>query len=420
MSEIYSKSSFYGYSWFMEAEGHDYLFNSFPVNSASDSNGKMNSVTGSYLPGWKSIIRSGGNATTNLNGIEFLIEGDTFFSYQRFGHYPAYGYAVTYQCSGHYPYNWVNSAIEASPSLKAEVKNRAIRKFLDDAKSKRTSFEAGQDLGEIKQTIESFVHPMKSLRDLTLGYFQKLKKAKGKYRDSISLHKALSDSYLEYRFGWRPLALDIADAYAGLTSRTRMSNTAPCSASGKGSEKLDSSSGLASYGWDSRMVLDQNSYLNYSFRIKGAIRLNLDSNGRIPLAQSLQLSTVNDFAVTAWDLLPYSFVVDYFVNVGEIVNALTFPTSDLTYVVATERTELISQYLLRHITVDSTPGLVWDSQGTNASSVKFIVKKFSRYIPDSLDLIPSVRVSLPVSSRPWENMGALISSNTKSLVPFFK
>jgi hypothetical protein len=377
------------------------------------------SFTGEYNPTFRAQIQAGHDATTPATGIKYSIEGTRFMHYNRTG--VAFDkYDVQYDVIGEAPLLWPNPLFTPSTALVADIRNRAIRKFLDNAKSARSSFEAGQDLGEIKQTIESLIHPMNSLKELTLSYFSKLTKAKAKYKKAPALHKALSDSYLEYRFGWRPLALDIADAYAGLTNRNRMSSTASCYGSAGGTEMIGVVEGSVLPTGDARYDLTTYTYYEYSYRIKGAIRLNLNKDGNIPVLQALQLSTLNDFAVTAWDLLPYSFVVDYFTNVGDIINAVTFPFSDLTFACGTERIKLTSRYVSTLKTIQDGSGVHWISQSFSPFNAKLHVTKFTRSRLDSLDLIPSARFSLPVSSRPWENIGALLSSNIKSLVPFFK
>jgi len=420
MSEVYSKINPFGYDWSLHSfgEGPGSPYN----NSVSGSFSQANSLVGSYLPNYRDIIRNGGDATTSLSGIKYTVDGSSYFSWTKTGIYaPGTPFAkgVHYAYDGRSPDAWQNPSNDVSSSLKTEIRNRAIRKFLDSAKSARSAFEAGQDLGEIKQTIESLLHPMNSLKQLTLKYFSQLTKAKGRYKKAPALHKALSDSYLEYRFGWRPLALDIADAYAGLTNSVRMTNTAPCSGSATGQERFDSFYGRPSWADPSEFLLDSNSYATYTYRIKGAIRLNL-VDGRIPPLQNLQLSTLNDFAVTAWDLLPYSFVVDYFTNIGDVINAVTFPTSDLTYCVGTERTTLTNRYTFSTRQPFADPDYLWTGISIQADSPSYNIVKFSRFRLQSIDLLPSVRFSIPVRSRPWENIGALISSNIKSLVPFFK
>jgi len=378
------------------------------------------SFSGEYNPSHRSQILSGQDATTPAVGIKYSIEGSRFMHYNRTG--VAFDkYDVQYDVIGDAPLLWPNPLTTPRDSVVTEIRNRAIRKFLDSAKSVRSSFEAGQDLGEIKQTIESLIHPMQSLKELTLSYLGKLKKAKSKYKgDNPSLRKALSDSYLEYRFGWRPLALDIADAYAGLTNRKRMTATSPCYGSASGTDMIGVVEGSVLPTGDARYDLTTYTYYQYSYRIKGAIRLNLTDSGNIPVMQALQLSTLNDFAVTAWDLLPYSFVVDYFANVGEIINAVTFPFSDLTFCCGTERLKLTCKYVSTLKTVADGSGVHWVTQTFSPFNAKLNVTKFTRSRLGALDLIPRARISLPVKSRPWENIGALLSSNIKSLVPFYK
>jgi len=422
MTEPYSKVKNGSLLWNSFQETTDASVPSDIINSSGGATTFVDSATGSLNPGWRATIRNGGDATSNFDAVRHQVEGDPSYFYYRSGFWLDPRFPATQLCSGVANLKWQNDSINAGISLVADVRNRAIRKFLDNAKSVRSSFEAGQDLGEIKQTIESLIHPMNSLKQLTLNYFTKLKKAKVKNKDRISLHKALSDSYLEYRFGWRPLALDLADAFAGLTSRRRMSSTAPCQGSATGSEATDHHSDVncSSVNCDAPAPLNSYSYTIYSCRIKGAIRLNLDSNGNIPIPQLLQLSTLNDFAVTAWDLLPYSFVVDYFTNIGDVINALTFPSSDLVFICQTEHTKLINQYSSSPVHTPDSNGYIWKHETWRPFNARTVVTKVSRRRLQSIDLLPSVRVSLPVSSRPLENIGALISSNVKSLVPFFK
>lgn len=422
MGESYTKTNVSSVLASVDTNHWDFTVNSGVVHDHADFSFPTNdSFTGSYNPGWKSLIRAGVDASTSMTGIKYRQKGSNFFSYQRYGTYPNLRAPnqIGYECFGNAPFGFANPNLSPSAGLMNEVRNRAIRKFLESAKSVRSSFEAGQDLGELKQTIGSFRRPFESMKKLTVEYLLRLKKAKVYLRDIRSLRKALSDSYLEWRFGWRPLVIDIADAYAGLTNRNRMQSTAPCHGNATGQELLNSHVGAPTFGFDSKMILSESTYITYSYWINGAIRLNLNRSGNIPVLQSLQLSTLNDFAVTAWDLLPYSFVVDYLVNVGDIINALTFPFSDLTYCCATEKTVITGKSSLSLVKVADSGGVVWNSQSLNPANSMSEIVKVSRARLQSLDLIPSVRFALPSSFRPYENVAALISSNYKGLVPYF-
>jgi len=405
--------------------GSDDTTSHFESRGSSD---RADTFSGDVNPSWRSQVANGQDATTSAYGVKYSVEdGNGRFSVvtdvdfiREFDGFVQGGSYVN--ARGVYGLQYPNGLDTPSSDVVAETRNRCIRKFLDQAKSVRSSFEAGQDLGEIKQTIEGIIHPMNSLKQLTLGYFSKLKKAKGKYkRDQIGLRKALSDSYLEYRFGWFPLAQDIAAGYSGLTNRIRVRNTQKVTASATGTyngvpEDFYSGTGGLPYIVSARLL----SFSTYSVRFKGAIRLNLAPDGRIPLLQALQLSTLNDFAVTAWDLLPYSFVIDYFLNIGEVINAVTFPSSDFTYLLETVRNKTTFKYAVfdNGLPLESS-GVVQKIRNVSGGNTTLTATEFTRGRLQTIDLLPTVRFNLPVSSRPWENIAALISSNVKSLVPFF-
>jgi hypothetical protein len=56
----------------------------------------------------------------------------------------------------------------------------------------------------------------------------------------------------------------------------------------------------------------------------------VEPSGPIAVQQSWGLGT-RDFIPTIYELIPYSFLVDYFVNIGEILNAWSFNQADLAW-----------------------------------------------------------------------------------------
>jgi len=436
MGESYSKTetvTFYNHS--NGSQFHQPNFINPPTISnwsEQDLSPRQNFISGSKNPFWRSQIRDHQNATTSMSAERFSSEGDgNYDASLSYDYLASCGNPITVgtfstKASGVLGYRYPTGVSTPPGSVVAEVRNRCIRKFLDDAKSARSSFEAGQDLGEIKQTIESMIHPMDSLKKLTLGYFYKLKKVRNKYnkrRGNVSLRKALSDTYLEYRFGWRPLALDIADAYAGLTNRKRMTSSVPITSRASGQHSGSDGHFSPSNTLLSHMECNRISFSTYSMQLKGSVRLDLDPEGNIPFMQALQLDTLNDFAVTAWDLLPYSFVVDYFLNVGDCINAVTFPSSRIQYCSQTIRQISTFKYALRdNGQVFNCPISASKLKGRTLSGgdARLSCTHVDRSSIDPDSLIPKVRFSLPVSSRPWKNIGALISSNIRDLTPFYE
>lgn len=111
----------------------------------------------------------------------------------------------------------------------------------------------------------------------------------------------LASLHLEIVFGWMPLLEDIHNAYSLMTDTKPMKTFVSASASGfdswqSGSEKWTINS-----------------------RVNRATGVTV-SNPNLWLAERAGL--LNPAAV-AWDLVPWSFVVNMFVNTGQLVNSLT-------------------------------------------------------------------------------------------------
>lgn len=140
----------------------------------------------------------------------------------------------------------------------------------------------------------------------------------GKHRNRYKL-KALADQYLELVFGWKPLLSDIHAAASTVI------NTQPqaqrVSATARTYLEMEWVTGDSICELKHRV----NGILSYSRGVTVEI-----SNPNLWLAERAGL---NNPVAVAWDLVPFSFVVNMFVNTGSLVNSLTdfaglvFPTS---------------------------------------------------------------------------------------------
>lgn len=113
-----------------------------------------------------------------------------------------------------------------------------------------------------------------------------------------------SDLFLEGVFGWLPLMSDIYQAYQVL------SRAHPAFNVGVRQSDVYSSSILSGSAYGVRQV-------EYGVQVGGSGRI---SNPNIALLNDLGL--INPLSV-AWDKVPYSFVVNWFLPVGNFLNSLT-------------------------------------------------------------------------------------------------
>ena len=121
--------------------------------------------------------------------------------------------------------------------------------------------------------------------------------------------KQFADTWLEYKFGWAPLAQDIRNAIKALNEPFPGFRVV-----GRGTVKGDFKDHVVAPGIS---VYDVFCDVKSSHKIFARLRA---TNPNIALANSLGLLNP---AFAAWEVIPYSFVVDYFVNVGEWLNGFT-------------------------------------------------------------------------------------------------
>jgi hypothetical protein len=365
-----------------------------------------NTFVGTTNPYWRDQIRSGGSAVTPAQGVMHELD-NSWYNCSVSAFFPQVDHSAQETTSGYPPLDYPYP-IGISPDMLVNVTNRAITKFLNAAEAIQSSIEAGQDLGEHKETINGLRSPLSSLRQHVLGYFPKVRKlGKGKRKGRIAMEKALADTYLEFQFGWKPLARDIADAYVGLTDNQHF-KVYPVKAT----------AGVDYYGYQNtpenpifgsgfyKPLITATSTSSYVIRFKGAVWSKADPDGRIGTAQALQLDLPH-FIPTVWDLLPYSFIIDYFTNVGDIIRAASFVTAGVRWVNRTDRQIDRINFSANEVLL-STEGITgFRPSGWQARVARVA---FSRNDVSPGTLVPSLAFSLPHSSKPWENIAAIIMS----------
>lgn len=147
--------------------------------------------------------------------------------------------------------------------------------------------------------------------------------------------KSFGDQFLEFHFGWVPLAQDIHSAMQTLSSPDFGVKKISATALSHG-QWLDRQESHG-YGWD---YLDiWNRHAVFSCRMGLTYRV---SNPNAYLAS--QLGLINPASI-AWEAVPFSFVADWFGNVGQVLASATdFVGLDITSSYTTTSGELTAEY----------------------------------------------------------------------------
>jgi hypothetical protein len=156
--------------------------------------------------------------------------------------------------------------------------------------------------------------------------FSRIRKLNGKtYRNPKDRRRedAIADTWLGYRYGWTPLALDIEGLVAAATRKlwklrviTRASST----------HETDTPGTLYSgYKYPYKKVYRVQGHRNITALATAGVACDYS----LAMIWKLQQFGLTSLPTATWELVPYSFVVDWFVNVGEYITAHS-PTYGVT------------------------------------------------------------------------------------------
>lgn len=194
---------------------------------------------------------------------------------------------------------------------KAMALNRSYERF-KQAVGHRA--EIGVNLAEREQAVSMIANRcgqmIRSFRALRRGRFDDfirelgVTRLKGHRGRRWSRRRDASSLWLEYHFGWKPLIQDIHDGVEILQSPFPYSR--PVQGTG------------SAFGTETRRVGDPETYAgSFRFVVRMGARVSVTNAN---LHRASQLGLTNPAAI-AWELIPFSFLVDWFIPVGNFLNS---------------------------------------------------------------------------------------------------
>lgn len=373
---------------------------------------------------WKLLVATHKDATNSFTGSKSFIDFvptvgwgilETVFGpsrpdlwHQKFG---SAGIPYTSNIRNWLPLNLPLTTVHSATAL-----GKAVGSFNEKLLGLRTQFVGTTFLGELGESIRMIKQRTKLLKLDVETVKRKLKEYFRRNGKSRILTKDSADLWLEYSFGWLPLMNDIRSAVANLQPEPKYRVIV-----GTGE---DISGGTLSFlenvGLDSHSKLRCDTFVSDKTvsQAKCVAEVAVELLG-LTEVQGLYFRngpeqwglSLRDFVPTAWELLPYSFLIDYFTNVGDVVAAPWSERSALTWQFQVQRATRILNVRFSNFRALSDSWEWYVQTGFSPGSLKVGTKVITRTSP--VTLIPPFFVQCPeMGNLRWANMLALWISKT--------
>lgn len=370
---------------------------------------KTNWRTGSSNPKWREVVALGGNATHNLDAERFSIDTDAK------GHFVL----TDRDGAGNLVQEKTFSGVAKEPSFGnvsgefTDANNLALRLAFKRIADNRTSFQGQIFLGELRESIKMLTSPAKALRTGLSDYLSTAVK-RGKASPRKARRKVVAETWLEYSFGWVPLLSDIAEAQKAYAKHVNKTFTTRITSRGNSSTTFYGATNRMGDNANSVPLLWDNTRVNTQ-SVQYIVGLKYATAGAAPDVSIAERAgfTFAQFVPTLWELLPWSFLVDYFTNIGDIINAGATDTSSVSWVCKTTKSSSVMKDLYSPDTTKSVGGrVISGTPSYTATSHSYVTRR-----PGVLT-IPNFTVSLPSHPTQWINMAALSQGVNRARASF--
>ncbi len=305
------------------------------------------------------------------------------------------------------PYNGSILSDPGTPSTSI-ADTAALTSLSKRLSSELTTFQGGVFVGELKETIHMLRHPLIGLRRGLSKHLDLVAKRGKRIKKLANMKTMIAETWLETSFGIRPFIHDADDAATALAEFLEDPNQQEfktLTAKGFHETAKDVANvdviGTALYSG----FLQANAIRKRSVTVKYLTCIGVSPSVRDVSLQKIGVNFAS-FAPTLWELIPYSFVVDYFTNVGDVISGLANLTAKV-------------RWTMRWTVSDDTTGYNFTFL-PNPNNYPFLSSLVFRCPPMSVrkrnilrfkytgSLVPDFRWELPgLTSLKWANLTAL-------------
>jgi hypothetical protein len=371
-------------------------------------------------PNWKAKLKRGDGVVTYLGGSDLRGNSNSLFSGRHVITNAIHGTKITRRFWGD---AFTLCDLPSHPGNLAvmHADNTAKMAFIKKALAAQQSLQGLVVLGELRETLNLIRDPLKALRQecdrLTDIAWRKRRRFEKKYKSEKykpQLKELMADTYLSWAFGAQPLVSDVISG-AQAAARIMAYHPPQVFVSGRGSS-------LEACSLKAGSISGNGIYVNPTVQVSSAVEVKYYGSvwTQVPGLNNTsgQLGIrLMDVIPAVWELIPYSFLVDYFTNAQEIVNAACFPTTSIRWAARGEVKVTSNQLVKAELGYYGGLGfgdVIEENSLAVGTSASVDRTEKVRYNYGDAGWIPNLEFQIPgLFSKKWLNVAALAATGRR-------
>lgn len=396
-------------------------------SAINQSQSTTNVRTGQRNVGWRQAIKAGSQAGSPFSATYWNYEID-YATFAVRGYHTSSS-STRMDKSGSFV---IGNQTVSDLALPDNPSVRALTRAHEKLRAQRSHWNALLFAGELRESVAMVRNPAQGLVRFFTEYAGTAKRLRNnllnrKYSRK-RIQQALAELWLEASFGWRPLISDVKDGaeavarvvHGNADRRERVVASAyaeACVVDPWFTPSLGSTVPYCNFSPSPRFAAVRTKKTVSKVRYVIGLRHSLvGPSTDLSSATDILGVTLENFVPTIYNLLPYSFLLDYFSNVGDIIEANFTDQSNVAWISITSITESSVELTLtfdEKLTRSAWTGASYVCQSATGSTGRYLVtrKVMSRTTPTSLS-VPPLTLTSPETFGKWANMVALFKARS--------
>jgi hypothetical protein len=367
-----------------------------------------------YRPNWRDLIKQGLDATTKLEAAKLKFKLSE-------------GLVMTHLTSLHGTEFMLgnvtadlmvtkDAVTKTNLALESTATSLAQTNFVRQIRKASRTFNGGPFVGQIKQAADLVKHPLQSFSGALGTLYSSVAKlhAASRFKTESRTLKDLGDMWLGWHFGVQPTLSDLKDATTAFSHAVRNPRFDMKRLIGTGVAESATRSvpviTMNPSGFGNGFVeADYEDKQTFTTRYIGGWK-NGNPSEAMPVFRDMGLD-LSSFVPTLWEVVPFSWMVDYVTNCGDVLDAWSCRLIDLAWCVETKRLRRVQRCSpIRPTKGGNTSTVSTTAYGGAGSSVSTYVTR----VAHSNDWSPALLWRIPgFASSKGLNIAALLAQSHK-------